>query len=197
MQQNIMKQLPRTFFARDAITVARDLLGKVLQHNQNGDVISGRIVEVESYLGEIDAAAHAFKGKTKRNQSLYLDAGHAYVHSIHMQNCLDIVVATAGVPASVLIRALEPITGLEQMQVNRNKENLRDLTSGPGKLCQALGIDKSLDGVDICIPDAVLKVLDDGYKVPQIVQSKRVGISKASEHEYRYYIADSIYVSKK
>lgn len=192
-----MKQLPRTFFARDAITVARDLLGKILQRSINGKVISGRIVEVESYLGESDEAAHAFSGKTKRNQSLYLDAGHAYVHSIHMQNCLDIVAESAGVPASVLIRALEPLTGIERMRANRHRDALRDLTSGPGKLCQALAIDKSLDGIDICTTDSVMQVLDDGYKVTQIVQSTRVGISKAAEHEYRFYVADSIFVSKK
>lgn len=192
-----MKILNKAFFERSPLLVAPDLLGKILVRKCNSQVISGRIVEVEAYLAFSDEAAHGYRGKTKRNTSLFKEPGHSYVHSIHMQNCLDIVTEKADVPSSVLIRALEPLEGIELMKEFRKKENIRDLTTGPGKLTQALQITKEFDGVDITDSNSLLWVIDDGFPQKNIVQGKRIGISKAKDSEYRFYIKESSYISKK
>ncbi|GAB4157148.1 MAG: DNA-3-methyladenine glycosylase [Candidatus Dojkabacteria bacterium] len=192
-----MKVLNNAFYNQDPITIAKALLGKLLIRNLNNQTLIGRIVEVEAYLGPEDAASHSYIGKTKRNQSLYLDGGHAYIHQIHMQNCLDIVVQARNSPRSVLIRALEPVKGIEQMEINRGRSKLEELTSGPGKLTQALEIDKSFDGIDVTDEDAPFYLADDGFKNFEIVSGKRVGISKAADFEYRFYIKGNRFVSKK
>lgn len=135
-----------------------------------------------------DEAAHGHKGLTKRNASLFLSAGHAYVHRIHMQHCLDVVTEEKGTPSSVLIRVLQPLKGIEQMKLSRNKEKLEDLTSGPGKLCQALRIDMSLDGIVMTDKTSPLQILNDGYSVSSLQTSKRIGISKSQDFEYRFFI---------
>ncbi len=193
-----MKVLKKKFYNRSPLQVAPDLLGKILVRKLNGEIISGRIVEVEAYLGSSDQAAHSFKGLTKRNASLFKDAGHAYVHTIHTQNCLDVVVEGSNIPHSVLIRALEPLEGIELMKQFRNKEKLTDLASGPGKLCQALNITKDFDGLNITKIDSELFIMDSGFEIEKssIVTAKRIGISKAAEFDYRYYIKNSKYISR-
>lgn len=186
--------LSKQFHNRSALVAAPELLGKILVHNVNGQIISGRIVEVEAYLANEDEAAHAFKGETKRTKSLFQEPGIAYIYSIHQQVCLDVV---NKVPTSVLIRALEPLEGIELMKVNRGKENLKDLTTGPGKLCKALGITKSLDGISLYSEHSQLTIQDDGFDNFEIVKTKRVGISKAKDFEYRFYIKGNPYISKK
>lgn len=192
-----MKVLSEVFYDCSPLAVAPDLLGKILVRKLDNQILSGRIVEVEAYLAGQDEASHAFKGRTKRNESLFKKAGHAYVYSIHQQKCLDIVTEKEGVPTSVLIRGLEPLEGIEFMKQFRNKEKLTDLTSGPGKLTQALQIGKEFDGVDMTSESSLLYVLDDGYVQEKIVTAKRVGITKAVEKEYRFYIAGNSFVSKK
>lgn len=181
-----MRLLRADFYNRSPLAVAPDLLGKILVRKLNGSTISGRIVEVEAYVAFIDEAAHSFIGKTKRNTSLFLPAGHAYVHRIHMQHCLDIVVEKADIPSSVLIRALEPIDGIDMMRKFRGKEGLVDLTSGPGKLSQALRITTELDGIDITEPNSVISIIDDGFIPQEIISGKRVGLSKAQDASYRF-----------
>lgn len=192
-----MTLLKRDFFNRNPLEVAPELLGKILVRKVENNIISGRIVEVEAYLGFIDEAAHSFIGKTKRNNSLFGEPGCAYVHRIHMQHCLDVVTCEVDDPGSVLIRALEPIEGIEIMKIFRDKDNLKDLTNGPGKLCQALNITKSLDGIDMKDSSSELYLIDDGYKSGKIKKSKRIGISKAKEHEWRVYIENNNFISKK
>ena len=192
-----MKVLTRAFYSRSPLDVAPELLGKILVRRLNGQTLSGRIVETEAYLAADDAAAHSAKGRTKSNASLFLPAGHAYVHTIHMQHCLDVVTETIDVPGSVLIRAIEPISGIEQMQKLRGKEHLRDLTSGPGKLCQSLAITRELDGIDITEGDSPIMIVDDGSALSEITRSGRIGISKATEYDYRFYIAGNPFISKK
>jgi DNA-3-methyladenine glycosylase len=196
-----MRILSRAFFQRPPQVVAPDLLGKVLVRRIEGETISGVIVETEAYLAENDAAAHAARGKTLATQSLYLDGGHAYIHRIHMQYCVDAVCQTGGVAGSVLIRALQPLIGIESMQRARGKQALTDLTSGPGKLCQALQIDKQLDGVDLTDPESSISIwefMPDEFKdsISEVAVSGRVGITKDTHHQLRFYIRGSKYLSR-
>lgn len=130
--------------------IASELLGKVILRRFENKVLAGRIVELEVYLGELDQAAHSYIGKTNRNSVLFGDAGYAYVHSIHKYFCMDIVCDVENIPSSILIRAVEPLVGINIMKANRNTSDLYKLTSGPGRFCQAFGIDKSLNGEDVC-----------------------------------------------
>jgi DNA-3-methyladenine glycosylase len=153
-------RLPRGFYARETLTVARSLLGRRLVRVLDGERISGRIVETEAYIGEDDEASHASPGPTERNASMYMEAGHGYVYLIYgMYHCFNIVTERAGFPAAVLVRALEPVEGLDLMRERRGPVGARsetELTSGPGRLCQALAIDRHQDGVDLCAPDSPL-----------------------------------------
>lgn len=200
-------KLDREFYSRDTLTVARELLGKVLVHNINGQKLRGIIVETEAYLGLRDKAAHSYGGrKTKRVESMYDLPGTAYVFFIYgMYYCFNIVTERIGVPEAVLIRGIEPIEGLDFMARNRfgvdydnlTKRQKRNLTNGPGKLSMAFNIDKSLDGVDLC-GDSLYLEHGDGREF-NIVQTKRIGIDYAEEARdfpYRFYIQGNPYVSK-
>ncbi len=200
-------KLDREFYSRDTLTVARELLGKVLVHNINGQKLRGIIVETEAYLGLRDKAAHSYGGrKTKRVESMYDLPGTAYVFFIYgMYYCFNIVTERIGVPEAVLIRGIEPIEGLDFMARNRfgvdydnlTKRQKRNLTNGPGKLSIAFNIDKSLDGVDLC-GDSLYLEHGDGREF-NIVQTKRIGIDYAEEARdfpYRFYIQGNPYVSK-
>lgn len=200
-------KLDREFYSRDTLTVARELLGKVLVHNINGQKLRGIIVETEAYLGLRDKAAHSYGGrKTKRMESMYDLPGTAYVFFIYgMYYCFNIVTERIGVPEAVLIRGIEPIEGLDFMARNRfgvdydnlTKRQKRNLTNGPGKLSMAFNIDKSLDGVDLC-GDSLYLEHGDGREF-NIVQTKRIGIDYAEEARdfpYRFYIQGNPYVSK-
>lgn len=191
-----MNALTRDFFLRESPLVAKDLLGKILLHHSPHGEISGRIVEVEAYLADKDPAAHSYKGKTKRNQSLFKAGGHAYIFSIHGHFCMDISTNSAKIPTSVLLRALEPLSGIEIMQQNRGQQDLKNLTNGPGKLTKALGITKEFDGLDLTLNNSPLQVVNDDFKVGKIISSTRIGISKAKEFKHRYYLANSAFVSK-
>lgn len=200
-------KLDREFYSRDTLTVARELLGKVLVHNINGQKLRGIIVETEAYLGLRDKAAHSYGGrKTKRVESMYDLPGTAYVFFIYgMYYCFNIVTERIGVPEAVLIRGIEPIEGLDFMARNRfgvdydnlTKRQKRNLTNGPGKLSIAFNIDKSLDGMDLC-GDSLYLEHGDGREF-NIVQTKRIGIDYAEEARdfpYRFYIQGNPYVSK-
>ena len=194
------------FFQRDARKVAEDLLGKILVRNYMGFKLTGRIVETEAYVGKIDKASHAYNyKKTPRTEPLFKSAGIAYVYKIYgMYNCMNIVTGTEGDPQGVLIRAIEPIDGIEIMSENRFKKPFSDLksreifnlTSGPGKLCIAFNIDKSLNAHSIFSDELFL--YEDDFKDFNIVYSKRIGIDYAEEAKdflWRYYINDNKYVS--
>lgn len=145
------ERLPRSFFRRDAVTVARSLLGQRLVHVSGGVRTAGIIVETEAYLGRVDKAAHSYRGRTARNASMFAEGGHAYVYFIYgMHFCMNVVAGREDDPVAVLLRALEPAEGLERMRERRPAARRdRDLCSGPGKLCQAMAIDGSLDGEDL------------------------------------------------
>jgi DNA-3-methyladenine glycosylase len=191
--------LPRSFFEAPPEQVAPLLLGKLLVRKpQAGTVLAGRIVEVEAYLGPHndppDPAAHAHRGPTPRNQVLFGPAGHAYVYSIYgMHFCMNISCEREGQAGCVLVRALEPVTGIETMTRNRRLKNgvaLRELTSGPGRLCQALGITRPAhNGIDLLDPHSELQVRDDGCTLAQYVVTPRIGITHAADRPLRFAVA--------
>ena len=171
--------------------------------------MSGRIVEVEAYIGEEDQASHARFGRTKRNAPMYGPPGHAYVYFIYgMHHCFNVVTEREGYPAAVLIRALEPLEGLEEMRVRRWSEPTDEpggrpdtrLTSGPARLCQALDIDRHFDGADLCAPDALL-FLEEEASIPDedVVTGPRIGVrgdEVAVTIPWRFYVRDNRYVSR-
>ena len=172
-----MARLTRDFFGRETLTLARELLGQRLVRVIEGQRLSGRIVEVEAYIGEEDAACHASAGRTERTEVMYGPPGHAYVYFIYgMYHCLNVVAEQEGFPAAVLIRAIEPEEGLEVMRTNRPGRPDMELTDGPGKLCQALGIDLRLNGVDLCTSDELFLERAEPVPKARIVATPRVGV---------------------
>ena len=218
-----MKVLKEDFYGRDTLTVAKELLGKYLIRVIDGRYVGGKIVETEGYLGVNDKAAHAYGGKvTERVKPMYERAGTSYVYSIYgMYYCLNTITEKEGVPQGVLIRAIEPLIGLDKISINRTKkkgektfESLTkkerlNLTSGPSKLCLALDIDKRFNNVllwggelFIVDNDDELKKLIEKEEEPcgRIVKSKRIGIDYAEEARdflYRFYYEENPYVSVK
>lgn len=202
-----MTKLKREFYSRDTLTVAKELLGKVLVHRTEGHILKGRIVETEAYLGLEDKGAHSYGGKkTKRLETMYGGAGRAYVYLIYgLYSCLNTVTQREGVPEGVLIRAIEPIENLHKMLEYRFNKKYKDLTSyeknnisnGPGKLTMALNIDRRLDKEDLT--GDRLYIETDGLENFKIIKTTRIGIDYAEEavdYPYRFYIKDNPYVSK-
>jgi DNA-3-methyladenine glycosylase len=181
--------LRRDFFARSVHEVAPDLVGVTLLV----DGVGGRIVEVEAYDRE-DPASHGHRGRTARNEAMFGQPGHAYVYrSYGIHWCLNLVCGEVGVPEAVLIRALEPTAGLEEQRRRRGVEDERALCSGPGKLCQALGITREHDGLALDLPPFRL---DERREVPEIATGPRIGITRATELSWRYVDANSPFVSR-
>jgi DNA-3-methyladenine glycosylase len=192
--------LPRSFFNRDPRQVGPDLLGKVLVRRQGRRTLTGRIVEVEAYLGADDPAAHAYSGKTPRNAVLFGPPGFAYVYFIYGNHfCLNVSCLPEGTPGGILFRALEPIEGIEEMFRMRgigNDSDLRKLTSGPGRLAAAFGITRARDNdKDLTSARSDLYVAADGTPAPQILVTKRIGITKAAAMPLRYVVEGSRFVS--
>jgi DNA-3-methyladenine glycosylase len=188
--------LPRSFFERDAREVGPQLLNKVLAC---ADGRAGRIVEVEAYVGAIDPAAHTFRGKTKRNAVMFGPAGHMYVYFTYgMHWCANTVCGDEGEGNGVLIRALEPIAGLDLMRAARPKiRRDKELCSGPARLTQALGITGEQNGIDLVRARDGYTVLDDGTPAPENVPgSARIGIREGTDLLWRWYIAGNPNVSK-
>lgn len=190
------RRLKRNFFARKPEVVAKELLGKILVRKVGKRVLSGRIVEVEAYLNG-DEAAHSFTGISKRNQSLYKGGGHLYVHTQRHHTLMDIVTDKEGIPGSVLIRALEPIEGLDLMRQKRGRENPHELMNGPGKICEALDISLALDGIDTTTPKAEVYIEEaPPISKRQVGVSHRIGITKAATKLLRFYLLGNPYVSR-
>jgi DNA-3-methyladenine glycosylase len=197
--------LPRQFFGRDPREVGPALLGKLLVRRKGLLLLAGRIVETEAYLGENDLAAHSASGRTKRNSVLFGPPGHAYVYFIYgIHYCLNISCLEEGEAGCVLLRALEPIQGIEAMAKARGLSrlaltsisDLSMLTSGPGKLCKALGVTRQRDnGKDLLAAHSDLQVLDDGFKVGKTAITARIGITKSAAMPLRYVVPESPFVS--
>ncbi|MBC7897796.1 MAG: DNA-3-methyladenine glycosylase [Cytophagaceae bacterium] len=181
--------LPPSFYDRDTELVARDLLGRVLVHRTREGVAAGRIVETEAYLGPHDPACHAAAGLTPRTKALHGPPGTAYVYFIYgMHWCVNAVTREAGHGSAVLIRAIEPLVGLPLMRRRRGAVKARDLANGPGKVCQALGIDARRNGARL--DTSPLRIVG-AEPVPdgQVLVTPRIGISKAADWLLRYLVA--------
>lgn len=194
---DLYPKLSSDFFAVSTDILAPKLLGKILVKLEAAGVLAGQITEVEAYTGFNDPADHGYRGRSQRNQSLFLEAGHLYVHRIHRYHCLDIVSDTEGFPGSVLIRSMEPFVGIETMQTRRGKSDLAALLTGPGKICQAFAIDTTFDGASICQSNSQIFLLDTP-DIPdsKITRSPRIGISVAKDKLLRYYLSNSRFLSR-
>src|SRR6266536_3187089 len=197
---NQSRPLPRSFYDRDPRLVGPELLGKILVRRQGRKLLTGRIVEVEAYLGAEDPAAHASIGKTPRNSVLFGPPGHAYVYFIYGNHyCLNVSCLPDGTPGGILFRALEPIEGIKEMFKLRGIEpasELKRLTSGPGRLAAAFGITRERDNAkDLTDARSDLYFADDGSPPAQVLITKRVGITKAAEMPLRYMAAGNRFVS--
>ncbi|PSH03338.1 MAG: DNA-3-methyladenine glycosylase [Acidobacteria bacterium] len=202
-----LSPLARTFYARDPRDVARDLLGKLLVRRQGRLLLTGRIVETEAYLGVSDPGAHAYVGRTPRNAVLFGPPGHAYVYFIYGNHyCTNISCQPAGYAGCVLLRALEPVSGIESMArlrsitlgANPSPTQLRQLTSGPGRLSQAMSITRERDNAkDLCSPESDLYITDDGSRDSPVSATPRVNVTRAPLDEWRYVITGNQFVSGK
>lgn len=193
-----MKPLPRRFYTRETLTVAKELLGKKLVRHTNNAGLVGKIVEVEAYRGSDDPGSHAYRGMTPRNRPMFGKGGFAYVYFTYgMHYCFNVVTERQNTPGAVLIRALEPLNGIETMRKNRGNKNLLNLTNGPAKLTEAMNITKKQNGLDltrskklfICEPD-----VKENFK---IVSTKRIGINVGVDKLWRFCIKDNKFVSRR
>jgi len=198
----VIHPLGRAFFARNPRRVARELLGKILVRHDAQGRLTARIVEVEAYLGERDPAAHAAAGQTLRNAVLFGPPGHAYVYFIYGNHyCLNVSCEPEGKAGGVLFRALEPLSGIEEMAqargiALRGSSDLPKLTSGPGRLSEAFGITRSRDnGCDLTSASNSLWIGEDGWRAGRILLTPRIGITKAADRPLRYILAGNRFVS--
>lgn len=190
-----------SFYSRDPTSVAPDLIGKQLVREYSGNrTLRGIIVEVEAYRGSDDPASHAFRGLTKRNRIMFGRAGLAYVYFTYgFHHCLNVVTGNEGEASAVLIRALEPTEGIEFLKHNRNNPVKEiDLTNGPGKICQAFGIDRRQNGIDLTSSKSELRI-ESGKTRPvrSVLTSSRVGIRVGVDKNWRYYDPSSPFISSK
>lgn len=197
-----MNILPRSFYDRDPRLVGPDLLGKVLVRRQGRKLLTGRIVEVEAYLGADDPAAHASIGKTARNAVLFGPPGRAYIYFIYGNHyCLNVSCLPDGTPGGILFRALEPLHGIEEMFSLRGIEqgsDIRRLTSGPGRLAAAFGITRERDnGKEMASSRSDLYIADDGSQPPKLLITKRIGITKAADMPLRYIVTGNRFISER
>jgi DNA-3-methyladenine glycosylase len=187
--------VPSDLYEQETLVVARELLGCVLVSRRGDELAAGRIVETEAYLRD-DPASHSFRGQTARNRVMFGPPGHAYVYFTYGAHwCLNAVTAPEGVGEAVLIRALEPLAGIELMRRRRGVEEPRLLASGPGRLTQALGITGELNGVSLA--SGALAILGPAAQPVEIVEGPRVGIRQAVEHAWRFFEAGSRFVSRR
>jgi DNA-3-methyladenine glycosylase len=188
-------RLGRRFYARYTPTVARELLGCRLVRVEGRKRLSGIIVETEAYRGSGDPASHAYRGKTKRNEVMFGEPGRAYVYFTYgFHYCLNMTTEREGTPGAVLIRAIEPVEGVETMMARRGVEDAPRAADGPGKLTQALGIDRRLNGEDLTRSKMLFV---EAGSVPSVVgKSTRVGIKLGVERRWRYYVKGSRFVSR-
>ena len=191
------RPLPRSFYTRSALTVARALLGKALIRKVGRRVLLGTIVEVEAYLGARDPASHAYRGKTKRNEVMFREGGYLYVYFTYgMHYCANVVTGEEGIGEAVLIRAVEPIDGAETMLNNRGLTRLdRNLTNGPAKVCQAFGIGRNDNGTDL-LGDEIYIVEGRPPRKGDVGTSFRIGVSRGAEKRWRFFLKENEWVSK-
>ena len=197
------REIERSFFDRPAVEVAPDLLGLVLEHETAAGLVAVRLTEVEAYMGAADPASHAYRGRTARNAVMFGPPGHAYVYFTYgMYFCVNLVCQPPGTASAVLLRAGEVIAGEELARERRaGVVAARELARGPARLCLALGIDRSLDGADVCTASSPLRIRGDGsnttarYEIGGYEAGPRVGVSSGAEVAWRYWLAGEPSVS--
>ncbi len=192
----ITKKLKEDFYLQPCLKAAKELIGKILIRKKGGKVYSGIIVETEAYLGDKDAASHSYKGKTKRNEHMFGSGGTAYVYFTYGNHyCVNAVIGKPGIAHAVLIRAIEPLKGIESMKKNRGIENIYELCSGPGKLTKAMEITGKLNGASLMGNEIYIAEPEDAGK-HKIVRTKRIGITKNPDVLYRFADSESPFVSR-
>ena len=189
--------LPREFYDRDAREVAPEMLGKLVIRRTRTGLVSGVIVEVEAYLGKRDPASHSYRGKTKRNATMFGPPGHLYVYTIHARFCMNVVTEPIDVASAILIRAVEPLDGIPLMQRRRQRDRHDELTRGPARLCEAADVDCELDGWDLTKGQKIWIAEDsriDGREF-RITTSPRIGISSNQDAKLRFFVDGNRFVS--
>jgi DNA-3-methyladenine glycosylase len=189
------KILPSSFYSRDPAAVAQELLGKRLIRVLNGEALEGTIVETEAYFGATDPASRAFHGKKNYNRLMWGEPGRVFIYNVHKYWMLNIVAHEPDEIGAVLIRAIEPTRGIESMLRNRPVDSLRALTSGPGKLTIALGIDKGSHGASVLSLGSEIRILDSSA-YPEIGASRRIGVPKDLDRDLRFYVEGNPLVSR-
>jgi DNA-3-methyladenine glycosylase len=196
LKKNSYKKLSKKFYTRGAVTVAKELIGKIIIYNNNGSSLSGIIVETEAYTGRNDPASHSYIGKTKRNEIMFEAGGKAYVYFTYGNHyCFNVVTGKKNHGNAVLIRAVQPLEGIDLMIKNRGTEVIYNMTNGPGKFTKAFGIRKELYGADLT--GNIIFLAEPGRKnIIKKGRSKRIGITKNTEKLYRFFMKDNPYVSR-
>jgi len=191
-----MKVLPKDFYERDPALVAKELLGKILVRRLGSEVLSGKIVETEAYYGKNDPASRAYTGRKIFNELMFLDVGKAFIYMVHANWLLNIVAHLKNDVGAVLIRAIEPLEGIEIMRKNRKVEDIRNLTSGPGKLTKALAITKEQNGIDVTEISSELTIAEGKMESFEIGTSHRIGVKNDLPRELRFFVKGNKFVSK-
>ena len=192
-----MQRLAPALFLRPTLSVARALLGSMLWTRMDGQFTAGMIVEVEAYLGGQDPAAHSYRGQTERTRAMFEIGGTCYVYFIYgMHFCVNVSTGPRGVGEAVLIRAIEPLEGLEVMQDRRKVPRMRDLSNGPGKLCQALGIDSRVYGEHFSTSQKIGLAPGRKFRSSAIATGPRIGIRQAADRPWRFFVRNNPFVSK-
>ena len=192
----VIRVLARNFYERDPALVARGLLGKILVRRLNSQILCGKIVETEAYYGEKDPSSKAYKGRKMFNELMFMDVGKAFVYMVHGNWLLNIVAHSKGDVGAILLRAIEPLQGVEIMMKNRGVKDILALTSGPGKLTKALAITKKLNGIDVTKEDSELAVAESETESFEISSSHRIGVEFDLPQELRFYVKGNKFVSK-
>lgn len=195
---DIYKPVGRKFYLRDTVTVSKDLLGKLIVRKTKYETLIAKITETEAYRGSDDPASHSYLKITKRNKVMFDTGGRVYVYFIYGNyNCFNIVTEKKGTGSAVLIRAAEPVEGIELMKSFRGKiKNIYELTNGPGKLCKALNIDKTFYGKDVTEEGEIFISYPQRKEKFEIVSTKRIGISKGADLPFRFFIKDNPFITK-
>jgi DNA-3-methyladenine glycosylase len=194
-----MTPLARDFYSRDPITVARELLGRILIRQCDEGLASGRIVEAEAYLSSRDPACHAYRGRNRKNATMFGPPGHAYVYMIHARWCLNAVTEPEGTPSAILIRAIEPLDGIDLMQGRCRTDILRDVARGPARLCEALAIDRTSNHCDLTTGRDLWIAENPAQSGTPLrtIRSARIGVTSAHRRLLRFYLADNDFVSSR
>lgn len=189
--------LPKKFYLRSSVIVAKELIGKYVFRKTGKSLLSGIIVETEAYTGKNDPAAHSYRGKTPRNAVMFEEGGTAYVYFTYGNHfCFNVVTCKKGTPSAVLIRGVEPVKGVDIMIKNRGTDDLKNLTNGPGKFSKAFDIEKNLNGADLTGNEIYIAKSVPVLRDYIILRSKRIGITKNADKLYRFYAQDNKFVSR-